>query len=179
MVQVTPKLGQITFAILLIGRISLASCTSAASTREAPSDHSPGTIAAETSKPTSTIAAVESSPVTATAEATHVATHSLLPTINSNDVPTLMPTSTSAPVPCGASPAVEVATVDLNSLSWEAAEIDNQPVRQLLVPTFLPFPVSISPDNRWLAAAFENIGGEAAFALIDTQENAHWWVNTG
>ncbi|HET7091002.1 MAG TPA: hypothetical protein VFL17_20410 [Anaerolineae bacterium] len=42
------------------------------------------------------------------------------------------------------------------------------------------FPLDLSPDGRWLMVAFEieYSTGRAAMAVIDTQGESHWWMNT-
>ncbi len=42
------------------------------------------------------------------------------------------------------------------------------------------FPLDLSPDGRWLMVAFVigEITGRAATVAIDTQGDAHWWMNT-
>jgi hypothetical protein len=173
-------LRQIVFAILLlIGGISLVGCTSFAATREAPPEHTLTASTVETPEPKNTVTATVRATTNPTIQATPTVADSLLPTSSSTNVPTPAPTTTTVatPVNCGDPPAVEIAAIELSTLTWEVTEFDDETVRQLLVPTFLPVPIDISPDNRWIATAFQNIGGEAAVALLDTQADAHWWVN--
>lgn len=169
---------EILVLLLFISGIGLTSCDTSSSTGEANLEQPLATSVVETIEPANATATTISTPTTGTDEVIPVTAPSLSPTTSDTPVPTSTPASITTLVPCGSPPAVATTTLDLNSLSWEIVEAEDQTIRRIAVPTFLPFLLSISPDNRWLATAFENIGGEAYIALIDTQEGTHWWVNT-
>jgi len=69
---------------------------------------------------------------------------------------------------------------DLSTLRWESLMVDGQRVRQLTGLDYPIIPVDPSPDGRWLVVALELVKGtgRAAMAVIDTQGDAHWWMNT-
>lgn len=115
-----------------------------------------------------------------------ISTESSTPTIVPQATSTTMPTTATAgtvtleptPTPCDDVPLQMSKLPDLSSLHWKTEATENKIARYLSGLHYSPIPVDTSPDNRWVAVAFQVSQGDAAVAIIDTRADSHWWVNT-
>lgn len=162
--------------ILSLACVGLAGCTSAP-VREVTPTHILAT-AVQTAVPDSFQPTIQ--PTATTQLPTTTPSPESTPTATvAAPTQTPLPTSTSvACLPPPRLPAEANDLPDLANLRWEMLTIADQTVRHFTSATFHLIPVGLTQDGRWLATAFQGAESRAAVAMIDTQANEHWWVNT-
>lgn len=147
------------FALLAIGLFSLlAGCAPSSTSKELKVASSTPTVAnrLSTLEPTHTVAATVAPTATPRSEPGH-----------------------SACRPSDRFPS-DVTLPELSALRWETLAVNGHEVRQVAGLDYPVFPLDLSPDGKWLMVAFEieKSTGRAAMAVMDTQAEAHWWLNT-
>lgn len=89
-------------------------------------------------------------------------------------IPRTMPASAACPLPGSGG-----ELPDLSTLHWETLTIEQHTIQQLTGLDYPVIPLDLSPDGRWLVVAFNtSTTEENATAVIDTQGDEHWWLNS-
>lgn len=95
-------------------------------------------------------------------------------TLTETTIPHTIPASAACPLPGSGG-----ELPDLSTLHWETLTIEQHTIRQLTGLDYPVIPLDLSPDGRWLVVAFNtSTTEESATAVIDTQGDEHWWLDS-